>query len=81
MSKCPICGADEIPEQPYPGLHAATTIYECGCEIVQAIGSDEIYYDQRCDEPRKEKIDISALVEKAMQDPERKKRLQEIFKR
>lgn len=63
---CPICNSIPIPEQPYPGLHAYTTIFQCGCETIQTF-SDEHYiiYEQRCDEAVKPKLDVSELFKKS----------------
>jgi len=49
LDACPICGAKQNDEQPYPSLHLASTVYECGCEIIQAIGYDDFVFDKRCD--------------------------------
>lgn len=84
MRRCPICNASEIAEQPQPSLHAFTTIFECGCRIDQAFGSDEWVYDQRCDEPMKQRITDDMLKEmarKAMEDPNTRAKLDEVFRR
>ncbi len=62
---CPICNAEEIEDQPQPSLHAYTLIFKCGTEITAAFSSKEsdFIYDQKCNEPRKEKLDFKQLIE------------------
>lgn len=49
--RCPICDtpavADEL--QPKPSLHAYSTKFECGTQIVSAFGSAEYDFEKRCD--------------------------------
>lgn len=48
--RCPICSSPASDKQPQEGLHAYTTVYDCGTEITKAFGSDdEGIYDKRCD--------------------------------
>ena len=61
---CPICNSIEKREQPYTGLHACTTIFECGCDIIQPIGNNSFIFEQRCDEEFKPKLDLNKLFEK-----------------
>ncbi len=42
---CSICNSIEIVEQPYAGLHAYTTIFVCGCKIIQSINENFFIYD------------------------------------
>lgn len=54
--RCPVCSAPACDEQPQEGLHAYTTVYECGTEITKAFGSDdEGIYDKRCDTKKETK--------------------------
>ena len=51
MLMCPLCGANDIKEQPEPSLHAFTTIFECGTKIDQAFNDSDWTYAQKCNEP------------------------------
>ena len=51
MLICPLCGANDIKEQPEPSLHAFTTIFECGTKIDQAFNASDWTYAQKCNEP------------------------------
>lgn len=57
MSKeniCPICGALPSENQPYPGTHGYTVLFECGTEIDRAYGYEDYEsFSQKCDQPRK----------------------------
>ena len=52
LSYCPICGAEELPldDQPQAGTHCASTVYDCGCMITQAIGHNDYFIDKDCNE-------------------------------
>ena len=51
MINCPICEASALPDeqQPQAGLHAFSTKFECGTQIVQAFSSFEYDFEKRCD--------------------------------
>ena len=51
MTNCPICEAKVLPQeqQPQPSLHAFSTKFECGTQVVQAFSSYEYDYEKRCD--------------------------------
>ena len=72
--KCPICKLDnELPleEQPQPGTHAYTIVFQCGTEIDFPISETNLDNDgspsKRCDD-LKEKISVEDLAEKSMSD-------------
>jgi hypothetical protein len=51
MTNCPICNKPTLPseKQPQPSLHAYSTKFECGTQIVQAFTSHEYDFEKRCD--------------------------------
>lgn len=51
MISCPICEKPALPaeQQPQPSLHAYSTKFECGTQIVQAFSSAEYDFEKRCD--------------------------------
>ncbi len=51
LTTCPYCGAEQLPDLPYPGLHAFTLLYECGTDLTVLIGYDgQCVTEKRCDE-------------------------------
>ena len=59
MLICPLCGANDIKEQPQPSLHVFTTIFECGTKIDQVFNASDWTYAQKCNEPiRKNPLDL-----------------------
>lgn len=52
---CPYCKSPEVPEQPQPSLHAYSTVYTCGYQVVQAFGGDEQQVEHICNTTGKPK--------------------------
>lgn len=68
VKTCPLCKRKQLPEeqQPVAGTHCYTIKYECGAEVVCAIGYDDsATIDLKCGETKVDLIGVLIARKKA----------------